>query len=271
MQQYGQLSVLHLRESKQPIGRSEADALLKLKVRRGGPARLDSIQQTVQALLGVNIDAFEADAGPRGVEGNSAEMDIDEFLVEANGAGIREALRLILDLELQTPALAMIEEPEVHLHPGLERAIETYLRDKSREVQMFITTHSTHFVDSASFQNVYMVSKKQDRKTAIEAVGPDHGAFKIPAELGLRLSSLFMFDQLVFVEGPSDEAVLCELARTLGVDLAKANAGFVQMGASRASPISLPSRLWSCCRDEGFDFGFWWIAMKPTMQKSDGW
>lgn len=27
-------------------------------------------------------------------------MDIDRFLVEVNGAGVREALRLILDLEL---------------------------------------------------------------------------------------------------------------------------------------------------------------------------
>jgi len=232
MQQYGQIPVLHLRETKRPIGRAEADALLKLKVKRGGPARLDSIQQTVQALLGVNIDAFEAETTPR--TESSAEMDIDEFLVDANGAGIREALRLILDLELAPPAVAMIEEPEVHLHPGLERAVETYLRERSRFVQMFVTTHSTHFVDSASFQNVYLVSRDKERRTQVEAVGADDGAFKIPAELGLRLSSLFMFEQLVFVEGPSDEAVLRELAKTLGVDFAKANAGFVQMSGIRS-------------------------------------
>ncbi len=41
--------------------------------------------------------------------------------MEANGAGIREALRIILDLELERPAFALIEEPEVHLHPGLEK------------------------------------------------------------------------------------------------------------------------------------------------------
>jgi len=82
IQQFGQTPFLHIKETKEPIGKREAEALLKLKVRRGGPERLIIIQQTIRALLGVNVDAFEAETtGERG-----AEMDVDEFLVEANGA-----------------------------------------------------------------------------------------------------------------------------------------------------------------------------------------
>jgi putative ATP-dependent endonuclease of the OLD family len=55
----------------------------------------------------------------------------------------------------------------------------------------------------------------------------------IPSELGLRLSTVFMFDRLVFVEGPSDEAVLRELCKTLDFDIPTANVGFVQMGGVR--------------------------------------
>jgi hypothetical protein len=106
----------------------------------------------------------------------------------------------------------------------------SYLRDKSTEIQMFVTTHSTNFVDSVSFQNIYLLSRDHERKTVCTSLDDGDGALKIPAELGLRLSTVFMYDRLVFVEGPSDEAVLRELARTIGADMPKSNVGFVQMG-----------------------------------------
>ncbi|NET46048.1 ATP-dependent endonuclease [Okeania sp. SIO2B3] len=56
---------------------------------------------------------------------------------------------------------------------------------------------------------------------------------KIPQELGIRLSSLFMFDRLVFVEGKSDEDVIREWASKLGVNFSQANVGFVIMGGVR--------------------------------------
>lgn len=230
MKEYASQPMLHLRETRDRIGREEAEALLALKVTRGGPERLRAVQHTVKSLLGVEIDAFQSEdrRGP----GRGAEMDIDQFLVEANGAGIREALRLLLDLQLKKPALLLLEEPEVHLHPGLEHAVYGHLRDQSEQVQMFVTTHSTNFVDSVSFQNIYLVSRDERGRTQCEQIDQGDEA-RVPAELGLRLSTVFMYDRLVFVEGASDEAVLRELAKTLETDLASANVGFVQIGGVR--------------------------------------
>lgn len=149
MKELAAARILHLRETREPIGREEAEALLNLKVTRGGPSRLQSVQTIIRSLLGVEVDAFQPESHRRG-----AEMDVDSFLVEANGAGIREALRLILDAELKDPQLILLEEPEAHLHPGLESAVYTFLREKSPLIQMFVTTHSTNFVDSVSFQNM---------------------------------------------------------------------------------------------------------------------
>ena len=224
MQLFGSVSVLHFEEEKQRIGRSEAESLLQLKTKRGGPERMNAVQTIVRGLLGVHIDAFRDD------DRSPAEMDVDQFLVEANGAGIREALRIVLDLELKCPQLVLVEEPEVHLHPGLARVVANYLREKSPDIQMFVTTHSTEFVDSVSFQNAYLVSKDAGGKTNCQLVEAEEEALRIPAELGLRLSTVFMFDRLLFVEGPSDEGVLRLLAQKLGIDLTRCNLGFVQMG-----------------------------------------
>ena len=52
---------------------------------------MGAVQSSVRALLGVNVDAFEAEQPVRARDQPTAEMDIDGFLVEAKGAGIREA------------------------------------------------------------------------------------------------------------------------------------------------------------------------------------
>lgn len=225
-----ELKLLHLTERRKPIGKDEARRLLRLKVRRGGPELLRSIQETVSALLGVQIDAFEGPSTPR-TEGPSAEMDVDNFLVEVNGSGVREALRLLLDVEFEDPDVMLVEEPEIHLHPALETSMMRYLKRISTRCQVFISTHSTNFLDTAEMKNVYLISKNES--TRIQLLDLDEAESQIPRELGIRLSSLFMFDRLVFVEGPNDEYILREWASTLGVNLSSANVGFIHMGGVR--------------------------------------
>ena len=158
-------------------------------------------------------------------------MDIDEFLVEANGAGIREALRIILDLELKKPNIVLVEEPEVHLHPGLEKAIHSYLIEKGIDQQIFLATHSTNFLDVSTRQNIYIISRCGTKTTIEEAIS-DEDILKIPGDIGLRPSTLFMFDRLVFVEGPTDEDVIRTFAKRRNIDLAARNIGFVKMGGA---------------------------------------
>jgi hypothetical protein len=144
----GSMNVLYLQERRKAIGKEEAQQLLELKMSRGGPQVLRRIQETVAALLGVQIDAFRGDSQSRSPQAE-AELDVDNFLVQANGSGIREALRLILDNEFEKPSLLLIEEPEMHLHPALEASMMRYLQGVSHSCQVFLTTHSTNFLDTA--------------------------------------------------------------------------------------------------------------------------
>ena len=106
-----------------------------------------------------------------------------------------------------------------------------YLKGAGGESQIFITTHSTNFLDTAEMRNVYLASR--DDSTKVQLLNVAEAEESIPRELGIRLSSLFMFDRLVFVEGPSDEDVIREWASLLGINLGQSNVGFVSMDGVR--------------------------------------
>ncbi|HEU0144663.1 MAG TPA: AAA family ATPase, partial [Nitrososphaera sp.] len=225
-----EVRVLHLKDRREPIGNEEAERILRLKTQRGGTEKLHDIQEPVETLLGVQIDAFESETEvpfPRRRGASSAELDVDNFLVAVNGSGIKEALRVILDVEFEKPQILLVEEPEIHLHPALETSMMRYLKKLSSDCQVFITTHSTNFLDTAEMKNVYLVSKPDS--TQVQHINLEEAEAQVPKELGLRLSSLFMFDCLVFVEGESDESILREWASKLKVNFSQHNVGFVIM------------------------------------------
>ena len=160
---FSNTKVYYIRENRKEIGKLEAQQILSLKVQRGGTEKLENIQAHVSDLLGVRIDAFEGSGSEK-----VAELDVDNFLVEVNGSGVKEALRLILDFEFEQPQLLLVEEPEVHLHPALETSMMRYLKRISPHIQIFITTHSTNFLDTAEMKNVYLISK--DKSTKVQQV-----------------------------------------------------------------------------------------------------
>ncbi len=106
-----------------------------------------------------------------------------------------------------------------------------YLKEVSDDCQIFLTTHSTNFLDAGSLRNIYLIRK--DHATSAQHMDVIDAETAIPEELGLRLSSLFMFDRLAFVEGPSDEQILRIFASTLDISFGQAALGFVTTGGAR--------------------------------------
>ncbi|MGW2195770.1 AAA family ATPase [Streptosporangium sp. NPDC001682] len=226
--------VHYLTETRKPIGESEARRILNLKTSRGQDEILKRIQALVSDLLGVKIDAFTGDSPSQSTRkdaGPAAEIDIDDFLIQVNGSGIREALRIILDYEFEQPKILLIEEPEVHLHPALEFAMLQYLKRIGGTCQVFLSTHSTNFLDTPEFENVYLVTRED--ATAVQLLHVEEAEEAIPHELGLRLSSIFMYERLVFVEGSTDERILRTLAATAGINFGQRSIGFITMGGAR--------------------------------------
>ncbi|MEE9376539.1 MAG: AAA family ATPase [Candidatus Lokiarchaeia archaeon] len=89
------------------------------------------------------------------------EINVD-LLIENEGAGILNIIHFLVYIkELKENKILFIEEPELHLHPGLE----TKLRDKfiniSDKIQIFITTHSREFLpENDDKSSVYLLKKE---------------------------------------------------------------------------------------------------------------
>jgi len=137
------------------------------------------------------------------------------------GDGIQSLIIITMPLFLHRDedVLLFLEEPELFLHPGLQRKLlETIMQQEGFErFQYFITTHSNHFLDlTLDFPDIsiYSVKKKLDESPG-EEKKPDfiietlsHGDRSALDQLGVRNSSVYLSNCTIWVEGITDRMYL---------------------------------------------------------------
>ncbi|MBP6302388.1 MAG: AAA family ATPase [Bacteroidia bacterium] len=125
--------------------------------------------------------------------------------LESYGTGIHQLILLCCALTIHNNNIVCIEEPEIHLHPELQRKFINFL--KTTENVYFISTHSNVFMDFDENVSIYHVSYDGD-KSIIDRCDTSKQSYEILNNLGYKTSDLLQSNGVIWVEGPSDRLYL---------------------------------------------------------------
>lgn len=142
---------------------------------------------------------------PSGREHLLVHMDNKVLPLASLGTGIHEVILIAAFCTIFDKSIMCLEEPEIHLHPLLQKKLINYLRDNTSS-QYFIATHSSSFVDTPN-TNVFHVTN-DGQQTRIHSVVTAEDRGQILDDLGYQASDILQTNSVIWVEGPSDRTYL---------------------------------------------------------------
>ena len=125
--------------------------------------------------------------------------------IDSLGTGIHEVIILAAAATVLENQVICMEEPELHLHPLLQKKLIRYLQEHTNN-QYFITTHSAHLLDTPNVA-IFHVSN-ENGQSIVESVTSNTNKFSICSDLGYKPSDLLQSNCIIWVEGPSDRIYL---------------------------------------------------------------
>jgi len=138
-----------------------------------------------------------------------------DIRIESQGEGIKKqiwfallklnSLRVVPEGEKRKRYIWCFDEPEIHLYPSAQRELYGILKKLTGSVyQIFISTHSTIFVDKLDMSVIKQISLDGGYSYISECESVDD----IHNSLGVKNSDFLFFDRFLAFEGDTEEVLI---------------------------------------------------------------
>lgn len=132
-------------------------------------------------------------------------MDLARRMAQANSQMLPDGMQIMNPLDL--PAIALIDEVDLHLHPSWQQHVLTDLTKTFRNTQFIVTTHSAQVLSTVKRENIRVIGQNSSGK--LVAVPPLAMTYGEPS--GDVLQSVMLVDPQPPVAEKADLQRLTEL------------------------------------------------------------
>lgn len=129
---------------------------------------------------------------------------------ERLGAGFQQVFIMLMYLFHPAYHILLIEEPEIHLHPAMQKKLVTVFESKNLNNQIFFTTHSPVFIHPENLHRVFRVIREKEgtKVYSPRVFGKMIDYKRLVQELNADNCEIFLADKVLIVEGVSDRILM---------------------------------------------------------------
>jgi hypothetical protein len=171
--------------------------------------RLDEFLEIIQPLF--DVSGLEVPFDPRTDEWLTVEYEEgdNKFDLISAGSGFLQVINLIGFLLLHQPKVALIDEPDSHMHDDLQRLTFDVFRRLADEqaIQFIVSTHSSTLIDEAGLNRVLLIDNSLQAPIRLEetetasSTFADQGIDFVPS----KVIEVLRTQKALFVEGKDSD------------------------------------------------------------------